>query len=87
MGENVPEGPFKQLYIVLGKEDEKEGVVATYDPTTKIWSPLLTGKTDDSLRRIKLKAQYLADETGKAVRLVKFTNREDLDHFEPRKKP
>lgn len=62
-----------------------EGVVATH--TGAGWMPLVGADMNrvDSLRPL---AEELARITGREIRLIKFTNREDLDVLSPlRKKP
>jgi hypothetical protein len=67
-------------YIQLDPLDNTEGVIAFLSDTG--WMPMVGAdmKRIGSLRPL---AQQVADETGRPVQLVKFSNREELEMLRP----
>jgi len=73
---------MKELYVILGKnENEEEGVACCADPNTNIMTPLV-----GSLKRVPVlltMAKALAITQQQPFRLVKFSKRGNLDWITP----
>jgi hypothetical protein len=75
---------MKELYVVIGKDDDgNEGVASYIHPQTKVMKPLV-----GSRQRLPVLLQVgkaLAITSGRELQLVKFTKRGDLDVLTPEK--
>jgi hypothetical protein len=73
---------ISEFYVVLGTNDsDVEGVACYVDPQDDVMKPLMGG-----LQKVPVLMQVakaLASESGRKLQLVKFSNRGNLDVFEP----
>lgn len=77
---HVMAGPsnIQQMWAFVIQEEHGEGIPAAFDSGTGMWMPLVAADEDrvESLRPIAVAAGQAA---GKAVKLVKFSNRTELE--------
>ncbi len=73
---------IEELFAYVAEETDGEGVVAFQGPGG-VWLPLVGADVarKDSLRAM---AQHIADESGKRIRLLRFSVREELVVIEPK---
>ena len=69
-------------YIAEDQGPDDEGVVGHQ---VGDWMFPLVGADKAQMDSLKLVAQSICNTTGKAIKLVKFTQRTDLELLEPRK--
>ena len=69
-----------QIFAVVAENPDEEGIVGHRTP--KGWMPLVFA-TDRNLDKVRDIARTLANDTGKTLRIVRFTEREDLEVFRP----
>lgn len=62
--------------------EDMEGIPATMGPEG--WMPLV-GADAERIESFRPIAQMMANETGKSVKLVKFTHRQDVEEIKPNK--
>jgi len=69
------------MAVSVDPVDQTEGVCSVL--MRDHWMPLIAA---DELRLIDIRkqAQFIADRTGQAVRLIRLTVRDEVDTFEPR---
>lgn len=70
-------------FLSVGADNE-EGVVGFLDRRTGQWMPMVAAD-EKRLRALQELAQYTAETSGRAVRLVRFDVRTDVEILEPRK--
>jgi predicted lipoprotein with Yx(FWY)xxD motif len=71
-----------ELYCFVTSDDDGEGVAAFYDRGSGTWMPLIAADEArvDSLRA---KARELVEASGKTIRLLRFSVREELEVIAP----
>ena len=68
------------VYIIADKDADDEGVPSVH---TRMGAMPLLGADEDRVRSLRPYAQELADVAGKPVRLVRFTQMEELEVLTP----
>jgi hypothetical protein len=67
-------------FIQLDPKDNTEGVIAYLSDVG--WMPMV-GADMDRVEYLRPLAQNVADDTGRPVQLVRFTNREEMELLRP----
>lgn len=89
-GERIPAGDprydgfrLRELwaYLAVDPADDQEGVAAFLGPGG-MWMPMIGGD-ERRIRDLEPQARQLARHSGRKMRLVKFTVREDLKEIDP----
>lgn len=68
-------------FVAVDDDDGSEGVVATPD-SSGMWMPLV-GADDGRVQSLRPIAQEIATLTGRPIRLLRFTERTDLEVIPP----
>jgi len=69
--------------VAVDERDQIEGVCAMY--TGNGWMPLIAAD-DERYEQIRKQAQRVAAQTGKTVRMVRFTERGEIEVINPKGK-
>ena len=77
---------IEELFVFVAEDEEGEGVPAFVTANAglpgNVWMPLFAADSArvDSLREL---ARGMSERTGKRIRLLRFTVREELETIEP----
>ena len=71
-----------EMFVFVAEDDDSEGITAFVHPQTGMAFPLVAADAErvDSMRPI---AQNIASMSGKSIKLIKFSVREELETLEP----
>jgi len=72
------EAPVTELHAFLSVDENGEGICAMY--LKGRWFTMVSAKPS-VVEHMKIHARTIAKRTGKPVRLVKFTSREEIETF------
>jgi hypothetical protein len=75
-----------EMYAFVAEDEDSEGITAFVHPHSGMAFPLVAADKErvDSLREI---AQNIASMSGKPVKLIKWSVREELETLEPQEVP
>ncbi len=73
-----------ELFAFIAEDTgpDDEGVAATFLPRFGVWIPLV-GADMDRMKSLIPEAQRIAQVSGKSIKLVRFSQRTELEVIEP----
>ena len=73
---------IEKMFAFIAEDEEGEGVCGYRDPVSREWAPLV-GADMARVESLEPIAQIIANESGKRIRLVLFSERKELRVIEP----
>jgi hypothetical protein len=77
---------IESLWAYISEDEKGEGLCGFQDPNTGQWMPMICAD-EARLKALRPFAHQIAVVTKKKIKVVKFTQREDIDAIDQNTKP